>query len=196
MNFNIRKRLPVTKVQLTCHFVIELSPLLFILNYELRILLTAVLFLNCVLNSQFVLFDYYFEKFPLEGPPPPTLICLQCLTTETSTATVTSPRQTILSKWLFLSFNSDVNWSWVDETTKEGIGLQSKDDGEFWMSFKDFCKHFSEVTICLMGTDFCRDGTSDQTGKTQMISSQIFYVGIACCLYLTHKTQETWMKDK
>ena len=33
------------------------------------------------------------------------------------------------------------------------------------MSYKDFCKHFSEVTICLMGPDFDGDGISDQTGK-------------------------------
>ena len=60
---------------------------------------------------------------------------------------------------------SDVNWNWVDERTKEHLGLRSKDDGEFWMSFRDFCKHFSEVTICLTGPDFDGDGLSDQAGR-------------------------------
>jgi hypothetical protein len=69
---------------------------------------------------------------------------------------------------------SDINWTWVDEETKERLGLKSKDDGEFWMSYKDFCRHFSEVTICLMGPDFDGDGVSDQAGMLiMMILSKI-----------------------
>ena len=59
---------------------------------------------------------------------------------------------------------SDINWTWVDDETKDRLGMQSKDDGEFWMSYKDFCRHFSEVTICLMGPDFDGDGVSDSAG--------------------------------
>jgi hypothetical protein len=46
----------------------------------------------------------------------------------------------------------------VNDDIKEEIGLQSKDDGEFWMSYRDFCKQFQEVTICLTGPDFDGDG--------------------------------------
>ena len=63
---------------------------------------------------------------------------------------------------------SDINWSWVDDATKERLGMQSKDDGEFWMSYKDFCRHFSEVTICLMGPDFDGDGISDSAGMNNV----------------------------
>ena len=55
----------------------------------------------------------------------------------------------------------------MDDATKERLGMQSKDDGEFWMSYKDFCRHFSEVTICLMGPDFDGDGISDNAGRIQ-----------------------------
>ena len=63
---------------------------------------------------------------------------------------------------------SDVNWDWVDEETKEKIQQESKDDGEFWMSFKDFYRQFGEVTICLSGPDFDGDGVSDCVGKCVM----------------------------
>jgi hypothetical protein len=60
---------------------------------------------------------------------------------------------------------SDVNWQWVDEATKRKIQVESRDDGEFWMSFKDFCRHFQEVTICLLGPDFDGDGVTDAVGE-------------------------------
>jgi hypothetical protein len=41
----------------------------------------------------------------------------------------------------------------------------TKDDGEFWMSYRDFCKQFQEVTICLTGPDFDGDGEADAVGK-------------------------------
>ena len=61
-------------------------------------------------------------------------------------------------------FISDRNWKWVDEETKKKIQQESKDDGEFWISFKDFYHQFGEVTICLLGPDFNGDGTSDKIG--------------------------------
>ena len=72
---------------------------------------------------------------------------------------------------------SDINWTWVDEDTKDRLCLQSKDDGEFWMSYKDFCRHFSEVTICLTGPDFDGDGVIDQAGwwKSFPFFSCIFF---------------------
>lgn len=66
---------------------------------------------------------------------------------------------------LFLQPFSDVNWTWVDDQTKKEIGLQAKDDGEFWMSYRDFCKQFQEVTICQYGPDFDGDGVVDKFGE-------------------------------
>jgi hypothetical protein len=47
--------------------------------------------------------------------------------------------------------------------------VERKSDGEFWMSYKDFCKHFSEVTICTVGPDFDGDGVADNVGKLVLI---------------------------
>ncbi|XP_071111005.1 calpain-A-like [Haliotis cracherodii] len=68
------------------------------------------------------------------------------------------------TEWKGSWSDNDVNWEWVDDDTKDSLGLESRDDGEFWMSFKDFCRHFQEVTICLTGPDFDGDGVSDSAG--------------------------------
>ena len=77
-------------------------------------------------------------------------------------------------------YYSDVNWQWVDEETKVRLELKSKDDGEFWMSYKDFCLHFSEVTICLLGPDFDGDGISDQAGQWTNFSAAIIQLPATC----------------
>ena len=42
------------------------------------------------------------------------------------------------------------------------MGVEKRDDGEFWMNFRDFCRQFQEVTICTTGPDFDGDGVPDK----------------------------------
>ncbi|XP_070538573.1 calpain-5-like [Ptychodera flava] len=39
-------------------------------------------------------------------------------------------------------------WKKVSQKEREKMGLTFDDDGEFWMSFVDFCRNFTNVTIC------------------------------------------------
>ncbi|CAH1801821.1 unnamed protein product [Owenia fusiformis] len=56
------------------------------------------------------------------------------------------------------------NWDNVDDSVKKAVGFTEKGDGEFWMSFDDFCAQFNQVTICTTGPDFDGDGDADQGG--------------------------------
>ncbi|KAJ8313093.1 hypothetical protein KUTeg_010466, partial [Tegillarca granosa] len=68
--------------------------------------------------------------------------------------------------------DNDINWNWVDKETKKEIGWTLKDDGEFWMSYRDFCRHFQEVTICLTGPDFDGDGQADKPGHVTTVKGE------------------------
>ncbi|CAL4069245.1 unnamed protein product [Meganyctiphanes norvegica] len=48
-------------------------------------------------------------------------------------------------------------WNDVDQDEKKGISLNTKADGEFWMSFNDFCVRFDEVEM----THMCPDSAVD-----------------------------------
>ncbi|KFM72789.1 Calpain-A, partial [Stegodyphus mimosarum] len=42
--------------------------------------------------------------------------------------------------------DNDSRWSEVDLHTKHQLEWRRRDDGEFWMEYKDFCREFEEVT--------------------------------------------------
>ncbi|XP_076323559.1 calpain-5-like isoform X1 [Tachypleus tridentatus] len=41
-------------------------------------------------------------------------------------------------------------WAKISSSERERIGLTFEDDGEFWMPFEDFCRHFTDMSICHM----------------------------------------------
>lgn len=69
-------------------------------------------------------------------------------------------------------------WDSVDEDTKQAMGFESSADGEFWMSFDDFCTHFQEVTVCTLGVDSNRDGIMDSHQVTSVKSK--WELGYTC----------------
>jgi len=47
-------------------------------------------------------------------------------------------------------------WEFIPEEEKEALGLNFENDGEWWMSFKDFVSHFDQLEICNLGPE-CLD---------------------------------------
>ncbi|XP_036071057.1 calpain-5 [Oryzias melastigma] len=39
-------------------------------------------------------------------------------------------------------------WSTIDYAERYKLGLTVEDDGEFWMSYKDWCRHFNDADVC------------------------------------------------
>lgn len=39
-------------------------------------------------------------------------------------------------------------WNKIDKASRDKIGLTFEDDGEFWMTFEDYCRYFTNMSIC------------------------------------------------
>ena len=39
-------------------------------------------------------------------------------------------------------------WGSIPEEEKDSLGITFDNDGEWWMSFNDFCKHFDQLELC------------------------------------------------
>ncbi|XP_077361745.1 calpain-5-like [Festucalex cinctus] len=44
--------------------------------------------------------------------------------------------------------DSSEEWSKVGDTERGNLGITVEDDGEFWMSFTDWCKYFTDADVC------------------------------------------------
>ncbi|RVE63753.1 hypothetical protein OJAV_G00139430 [Oryzias javanicus] len=44
--------------------------------------------------------------------------------------------------------DSSTEWSKISKAVRDSLHLTVEDDGEFWMSFRDWCRHFSYAHVC------------------------------------------------
>ncbi|XP_067102567.1 calpain-5-like [Osmerus mordax] len=51
--------------------------------------------------------------------------------------------------------DSSEEWQKVSPSVREQIGMTVQDDGEFWMTFDDFCEHYTDLILCrLINTSY------------------------------------------
>lgn len=52
------------------------------------------------------------------------------------------------SEWKGPFSDGSPEWNKIAKSDRDRIGLTFDDDGEFWMTFDDFCRHFINIAIC------------------------------------------------
>ncbi|XP_061660339.1 calpain-5-like [Syngnathoides biaculeatus] len=52
------------------------------------------------------------------------------------------------TEWNGAWSDSSEEWAKVGDTERGNLGITVEDDGEFWMSFTDWCKHFTDADLC------------------------------------------------
>lgn len=57
------------------------------------------------------------------------------------------------SEWNGPWSDKSKEWQFISEEVKQELGLVSDYDGEFWMSYKDYLKHFDCVEMCNLSPD-------------------------------------------
>jgi len=59
------------------------------------------------------------------------------------------------SEWKGAFSDGSPEWNRIDQNEREKIGLTFEEDGEFWMTMEDFCKYFTNLSICrVVNTSF------------------------------------------
>ncbi|KAL8625595.1 hypothetical protein ACOMHN_014683 [Nucella lapillus] len=62
---------------------------------------------------------------------------------------------TLLLLLILTKSGQSPEWDRIDQNDRKKVGLVFEDDGEFWMTFEDFCKHFHQTAICrVVNTSF------------------------------------------
>ncbi|KAF2882526.1 hypothetical protein ILUMI_23640 [Ignelater luminosus] len=71
------------------------------------------------------------------------------------------------SEWNGPWSDSSPEWRYIPEHEKEELGLTFDNDGEFWISFKDFQTHFDRLEICNLTPDSLTEEELSEGHKKQ-----------------------------
>ena len=53
------------------------------------------------------------------------------------------------TEWNGAWSDGSAEWGYVPDEEKERIGLNFDNDGEFWMSYKDWRRYFDQCEVCM-----------------------------------------------
>ncbi|XP_041353027.1 calpain-A-like isoform X3 [Gigantopelta aegis] len=72
------------------------------------------------------------------------------------------------AEWKGAWSDKSPEWQYIPEEEKQEIGLTFDDDGEFWMSYKDFSMNYHKLEICNLGPDSLDDEDLGDKKKWEM----------------------------
>ena len=64
------------------------------------------------------------------------------------------------------SFHSSSKWKLLPGNKRAEVLGAAKDDGEFWMSYEDFCKNFTDFEMCSVSIDHLYE---DEAGMCSVV---------------------------
>lgn len=85
------------------------------------------------------------------------------------------------SEWQGAWSDGSSEWQLLSESEKKSIGLTYDDDGEFWMSFDDFCSNYTKVEVCMLSPDSAGDSDRKSWEMKIQVGSWQSYVTAGGC---------------
>jgi len=69
------------------------------------------------------------------------------------------------AEWTGAWSDGSAEWQFIPDEEKEAMGLNFDSDGEFWMSYRDFIKHFDQLEICNLTPDALHEDEEEDDGS-------------------------------
>ena len=66
------------------------------------------------------------------------------------------------AEWNGAWSDGSAEWQYIPDEEKENLGINFEQDGEFWMSYKDFMRYFDQLEICNLTPDSLDDDFSSR----------------------------------
>lgn len=67
------------------------------------------------------------------------------------------------AEWKGAWSDESAEWQFIPENSKEEMGLNFDNDGEFWISFRDFLRFFERIEICNLSPESLSEEESEST---------------------------------
>ena len=77
------------------------------------------------------------------------------------------------TEWNGAWSDGSAEWQYIPDDEKENIGLNFENDGEFWMSFKDFRNMWDQLEICNLSPHALEDCSEHVTWQVKQVQGMI-----------------------
>lgn len=75
-------------------------------------------------------------------------------------------------EWKGAWSDNSSTWRTISESEKRQLEVDFGDDGEFWMSFQDFCSNYTKLEICNLGPDAIEDDDTSTNWVTSLYNGR------------------------
>lgn len=77
------------------------------------------------------------------------------------------------TEWNGAWSDGSAEWQYIPDDEKENIGLNFENDGEFWMSYKDFRSMWDQLEICNLSPHALEDCSEHVTWQVKQVEGMI-----------------------